>query len=434
MTGPFSSNTNRYTPYTWVDGELVTATNGPNRWEQGIEQLDTDLDTVQARVDAVEAAVGQFSDSRIPFGPTSQRPTPAVGQMYFDTTIGKPIIADGSKWIEFGSSGDVVPGPGSSTAPQNFTTTVNPDNSILCQWSPVSGATHYKLYEVRSPNGVSGADTLTTTSSLRTPSSMGYYEYWCTAFVGGVESAQSNHGICSLPYGSDPEDPGSGGSAGSPAELLAIGAGGGSWNLGVGYPSGHKDISPEQLLNGWSEAPYFYINEAGTHVVFRTPMNGGRTSSNTKYPRTELREYRNGSKASWNGGSGNHLMSGRTRILHMEDDKPEYVFAQMHDGDDDTLQLRWEDGTVRASINGNEHSTTLGNFSIGTEFAWEIRLQSGTLRIAINGSTKITTNPGYGSGNYFKVGSYPQQNNRDQDNPANGYASLELRDLVVSHS
>src|SRR5690606_15053536 len=109
----------------------------------------------------------------------------------------------------------VVEGPGSSTAPANFRVTVNPDNSILCQWSPVSGASHYKLYEVRSPNGVSGADQLTVTSSLRTPSSMGYYEYWCTAFVDGVESAQSAHGICSLPYGSDPENPGNPGGGAS---------------------------------------------------------------------------------------------------------------------------------------------------------------------------------------------------------------------------
>lgn len=434
MTGPFETFSNRYTPYTWVDGELVTATNGANRWEQGIEALDTALDAAEDRLDALQVAVSQLSVDRIPAGPTSQRPQPAVGRMFFDTTIGKPIIGDGSKWLEFGA-GDVVEGPGSSTAPANFTAVVQPDNSIVCSWSPVSGATHYKLYEVRSPNGVDGATALTTTSSTRTPSSMGYYEYWVTAWVGGVESAQSAHGICSLPYGSDPENPGGdpGGVSGSPAEVLAFGAGGGEWNLGVGYSSGHVDISPQQLMNGWSEAPYFYVTESGK-VHFQVRMDGGRTSSNTKYPRCELREYRNGSKASWNGGSGTHVMSGRTTVIHMEDDKPEMVVAQMHDGDDDTLQIRVEGTTWRASINGNEHPTSLGTFSWGTEVAWEIRLQDGTLRISINGSTKITTDPGFGSGNYFKCGVYPQQNSRDQDNPSSGYSACELRDLVVSHS
>lgn len=432
MTGPFETFSNRYTPYTWIDGELVTATNGANRWEQGIEALDTDLDTVEARVDALQAQISGISLNTMPSGPTSLRPQPAVGRMYFDTTLGKPIVGNGTAWLEFGA-GDVVEGPGSSTAPTGFTTTVNPDNSILCSWNPVPGATHYKLYEVRSPNGVAGADTLTTTSSLRTPSSMGYYEYWCTAFVGGVESAQSNHGICSLPYGSSPEDPDPGDPSGSPAEVLAFGAGGGDWNLGVGYSSGHVDISPEQLMNGWSEAPYFYVTESGK-VHFQVRMDGGRTSSNTKYPRCELREYRNGSKASWNAASGTHVMSGRTTVIHMEDDKPEMVVAQMHDGSDDTLQIRVEGTTWRASINGSEHSTTLGNFPWGTEVAWEIRIQGGTLTIKINGSTKITANPGWGGNQYWKVGVYPQQNSRDQSNPSSGFASCELRDLVVSHS
>ncbi|HYH26974.1 MAG TPA: polysaccharide lyase family 7 protein [Blastococcus sp.] len=422
-----------YTPYTWVDGELVTAAQGANRWEQGIESLDSAVDLHGDRLDAVEAALAGASNNTLPVVTSSTRGTPTKGRMVFDDTIGQPIIGNGTAWIQFGA-GDVVEGPGSSTAPANFTVTVNPDNSILCQWSAVAGASHYKLYEVRSPDGVDGATELTTTSSLRTPSSMGYYEYWCTAFVDGVESAQSAHGICSLPYGSDPEDPGSGGPAGSPAELLAFGAGGGEWNLGVGYPSGHVDISPSQLESGWSEAPYFYINDAGTKVHFQVRMDGGRTSSNTKYPRCELREYRNGSKASWSGSSGLHVMSGRTTVIHMEDDKPEMVVAQMHDGSDDTLQIRCEGTEWVCNINGETHSTSLGNFSWGTEVAWEIRVDDGTLTIRINGATKITTDPGWGGGQYFKVGVYPQQNSTDQDNPDSGYASCELRDLVVSHS
>jgi hypothetical protein len=426
---------NRFTPRNprWVDTEVATAQNFANRIEDGLEALDLGLDATEARVDALQAQLALLSDGRIPYGPTSARPSPAKGQLYFDEDLGKPLIGNGSSWIEFGT-GEPPSGPGSSTAPQNFTAVVQPNNAILCSWSPVPGASHYKLYEVRSPNGVSGADNITTTSTVRTPSTMGYYEYWVTAFVDGVESAQSNHGICSLPYGSDPQNPGTGTPAGSPAELLAFGAGGGEWNLGVGYPSGHVDITPQQLMAGWSQAPYFYITEDGAWVHFQVPMNGGRTSSNTKYPRTELREYRNGSKASWNGSSGTHLMSYRARMMHIENDKPEAVIGQIHDGDDDTLQIRWENGNLRASINGSKHPTSLGNFPIGAEFAVEIKLVSGTLTIKVNGSTKITTNPGYGSGQYFKIGMYAQQNNRDQNNPANGYASCDIRDLVVQHS
>jgi Alginate lyase len=414
----------------WVDGEQATAANFANRIENGLEALDQAVDVHDARLDAVESAVGGASANILPAVTTAQRGSPSVGRMVFDTTIGKPIIGNGTSWLEFGEGGQVG-GPGSSTAPTGMTAVTQPDNSIVLNWNAVSGATHYKLYEVRSPTGVAGADNLLVTTSTRTPSSNGNYEYWVTAFVGGVESAESNHAIATLPYGG-----GSGGTSGSPAQLLAIGAGGGDWNLGIGYPSGHKDISPEQLKAGFSEAPYFYKNAAGTHVHFQVPMNGGRTSTNTKYPRSELREYRNGVKAAWNGASGTHVMSYRATVLHMEDGKPECVIGQIHDGSDDTLQIRCEGTTWRASINGTEHSTTLGSFAWGTEVAIEIRLQSGTLTIKVNGTTRITTNPGYGSGQYFKLGMYAQQNNTSDGggNPSNGYASCLVRDLVVSHS
>jgi hypothetical protein len=61
-------------------------------------------------------------------------------------------------------------------------------------------------------------------------------------------------------------------------------------------------------------------------------------------------------------------------------------------------------------------------------------VSNGTLTIKVNGTTKITTNPGYGSGQYFKLGCYAQQNSTDQSNPANGYASCQIRDVVVTHS
>ena len=426
---------NRYTPKSppWADGPqggTPILASELNRIEAGVESLDQGLDAAEAQLEAIQAQLITVSDGRIPSGTTAQRPPPAEGQMFFDRTLGKAILGNGTSWIEFGAGGNPVPGPGTSTAPTGMTAVTQSDNSILLTWNPVSGASHYKLYEIASPEGVAGADNLTVTTSTRTPSTLRTYEYWVTAFTNGVESAQSNHATATLPFG------GSGGGTigGSPAQVLALGAGGGKWNLGVGYPSGHVDISPSQLEGGWSQAPYFYTTSDGARVHFQVPMNGGRTSSNTKYPRTELREFIGSNRASWSGSSGTHVMSGRTTVIHMEDDKPEMVVAQMHDGSDDTLQIRVEGTTWRASINGTEHSTTLGNFSWGTEVAWEIRLVNGTLTIRINGSTKITTNPGYGSGQYFKVGCYAQQNSTDQSNPANGYASCQLRDLVVSHS
>lgn len=426
-----------YQPRTWVDGELLNASNSANRWETGLESLDVVVDDHEDRLAALEAGSVPTVGAKALYGPSANRPQPAHGTIYFDTDLGRYIGGYGTEWRNLDgtalTTGGGDPEPGTGTAPTGMTAVVNPDNSIQLTWNPVTSATHYKLYEIRSPSGVSGADNITTTSSLRTPSTMGNYEYWVTAFVDGVESSQSNHATCTLPYGSEP---GGGDPAGSPAELLDIGSSGGYWNLGIGYPSGHVDKTPQQLLAGFSEAPYFYVTSDGLRVHFQVPMNGGRTSTNTKYPRSELREYKsdNTTKASWSGSSGTHIMSGVTRVIHMAPEKQEMVVAQIHDGSDDTLQIRVEGTTWRASINGTEHATVLGTFSWGTDVAWEIRVASGTLTIKINGTTKITTNPGYGSGQYFKVGCYAQQNSTDQDNDPTDYASCELRDLVVSHS
>jgi hypothetical protein len=417
-------------------GQTPIAASDLNRIEAGIEALDSEVDAQGDRLDAVQAQLANVSASQLLVVTTATRPAPAKGRMVFDDTLGRPIVGTGTSWIEVG--GGDVGGPGSSTAPTNFTAVVQSDNSIVCSWTPPPGATHSKLYEVRSPEGVAGADSITGTTTTRTPGSMGYYEYWATSFVGGVESAQSNHGICSLPYGSNPANPGNpgGGTAGSPAELLAFEAGGGSWNLGVGYPSGHKDISRELLMNGWQQAPYFFINPAGTHVHFQVPMNGGTTSERTEYPRSELREYLNGIKAEWHGSEGSHFMGYRATVLHMEAGKQECVIGQIHNGDDDTLQIRCEGTTWRAAINGSKHPTILGNFPWGTEVAVGVRLVSGLLTIQVNGQTRITTDPGYGPRQYFKNGLYVQQNDTSDGggNPSNGYASCLLRDLVVSHS
>jgi hypothetical protein len=420
----------------WVDGDLLNASNSANRWENALEALDTELDAAEDRISALEAADLPTTGAAALYGPTANRPQPVSGRLYLDTDLGYFIGGYGTEWKHLDGSAIVVggdPGPGTGTAPTGMTAVVQTDNSIVLTWNPVSGADHYKLYEVRSPSGVSGADNITTTTSTRTPSSMGYYEYWVTAFVGGIESAQSNHAICSLPYGSSPDQPPSD-PAGSPAELLNLNGTGGQWNLGIGYPSGHVDISPTDLYNGFSQAPYFYITSDGARVHFQVPMNGGKTSSNTKYPRCELREYIGSSKAAWSGSSGTHLMSGVTRIDHMAPIKQEMCIAQIHDGSDDTLQIRVEGTTWKASINGTESSTILGTFAWGVDVAWEIRLVNGTLTIKINGTTKITASPGYGSGQYFKVGCYAQQNSTDQNNDPTDYASCELRDLVVSHS
>lgn len=441
-----------YQPAVWVDGQQLTAVNSANRWEQGIENLDNELDAQTDRIDALFAGSGG-SSRPFPSGASSERPSPVVGQPYWDTTLNRVIIGTGTSWVNFDGSAITTggsPAPGTGTSPQNMTATVTAGGSIGAinlSWNAVSGASSYKLYETESPSGVSGATALTTTSSVRTPSTARNYEYWVTATVGGVESASSNHVTATLPYVA----PGGGGgtpTGSDPSTFLNIngkGTGnGGWWNLGIGLSSGHTDITPTQLQNSYVNSPYYTMNSAGTAVQHQVFLNGGTTSANTKYPRCEFREYATGStstKASWSGSSGRHIMRGAVKVMHLGPNKPEVVVAQMHDASDDTLQLGLY-GTsasgpfdVKMRINGTlTGGTLLAAVPLGQEVTWDIDVNNGTLTVKINGTTRYTGNPGWGAGQYFKTPNYPQQNVNDSGNPSTEYARVELRNLFVSHA
>ena len=438
-----------YTPKAWVDGEQVNAVNGPNRWETGLEAIDLDLDQLRDQVDALLAGGG--SSRQFASGPSASRPSPAIGLPYWDTslgTIGMLIVGTGTSWAY--PDGTPVEGAGGGgTAPRNMRATVQEGGTmgaIVLSWDAVAGADFYTLYETESPAGVSGATELTTTTTTRTPSTARNYEYWVTQTTGGIESATSTRVQATLPYSPSGEPPPSGGSS-DPSTFLNIngkGNGTGGWfNLGIGFEDGHTDITPSQLQNNYVNNPYYVMNASRTAVQMQVFMNGGRTSANTKYPRCEFREMQTGStstKASWSGSSGHHIMRGKSRVMHYAPEKCEGVVAQMHDGSDDTLQIRAEASSATGSqtwilhINGEEVATLLTGVSLGQEVAWDIDVNDGDLTVKINGSTKYTGNPDWGSGQYYKVGAYAQQNASDNDNPSSEYFRIEMRDLFVSHS
>jgi hypothetical protein len=439
---------------THVNGEIWDATDA-NRIEQGIESLDIELDNQTDRIDALYAAGGPGGGGgQILSGPSSSRPAPAIGTLYLDLTLNKVICGFGDSWRGVDGSaltdsgGNPQPGTGSAPVLSGTVTSGGSIGAINLSWTAVSGATSYKIYETESPNGVSGATALTTTSSTRTPSTARNYEYWVTATVNGIESAASNHVQATLPFVAGGGGGGGGGTASNPSTALNINglgnAQGGWWNLGVGLSSGHTDIDPTALKT-YVNSPYYTMSPDATAVQFQVYMNGGKTSANTSYPRCELREYATGStstKATWNAASGQHVMRGKTKVMHYAPIKCEVCVAQIHDDADDNLQIRAEASsatgaqTWRLSINGTEVKDLISGVSLGQEVAWEIALNNGVLTTKINGSTVDTRTPGYSSKNayYFKTGDYPQQNSTSQANASTEYSRIELRDLFVSHS
>jgi hypothetical protein len=439
----------QHIPHQWRDGEegatpilaakLTAIEQTLLRYGIAIDAVEDDLGGVGGGTTGLDITVGTTAERNL-LAPTLRR-------LHLNTETKKPEFGWGSEWrladgqlINASGGGGGTPGPGTSNAPQNSRATVNPDNSIDVAADPVAGATSYKLYELRSPNGVAGAGALATPSSTRTPSSTGQYGYWWTATVGGVESAASNIAYVSLPYGSTPT-PGGGSTGGgqpdTPSEILRLGDEGGHWHIDVGKPSGNTAISMDTLEDGWSEFPYLVPVESNAAVEFRVPMNGG-TTPNSEYPRTEMRERKSdGSKASWSGRSGKHILSSTDKVTHLPPNKPEVVIGQVHDGEDDRLQIRVEGDTWRLSVNGTERSTPLlTGYALGTYVSWKISVDGGTVKVFINGAEQFSGNPGWPStGCYFKKGCYAQTNT-SKGNAASEYVSVvtQKNSLVLTHS
>ncbi|MGL6258892.1 polysaccharide lyase family 7 protein [Vibrio sp. WXL103] len=75
----------------------------------------------------------------------------------------------------------------------------------------------------------------------------------------------------------------------TPADVLDLSC----WKvtLPVSLTGGDRptEFEEKEIAEGAQHPEYFFVNEAGDGVVFRSPISGTKTSENTKYVRTELR-------------------------------------------------------------------------------------------------------------------------------------------------
>lgn len=234
-------------------------------------------------------------------------------------------------------------------------------------------------------------------------------------------------------------------------EALWVGAAGGKnhYNIGIGGPGGdldHTDYPQSDIEDGNSppvSSTYFHLDTNGD-VVFKQFVENGRTSTNTKYSRTELRELQpNGSdKASWSGSSGTHYMQGRSKIDHVPSAKPWVVFFQVHDASSDLARIQTEDGAIicrRTPPGGSEIRTVIRpSYTIGSWISWELRIESGTMTVKLDGVTVLTASGMGESGCYFKAGCYNQVNNRsDGGSAATGeycQVTMQRGSFVTWHS
>jgi hypothetical protein len=473
---------NRFEPLPWNDGAAggtpASVARGPRRWEKGLDDIDAGLDSLEDRVDAIQAALGSLLGNADVM-PTSERLTtaPTEGKLVVDSDlpallIGKP---GGAGWwkVDLTTLSGAGGGGSGATAPVlagELQAGGTIGQIVLTATGIPAGATAVTFRESRSPNGVSGMPvtaTSGTATTTRTPGTTGGYDYWVTYTLAGVESPASNHFVTTLPYTDPGGGGGGGGATGTPASILNIGTGPtqNHFNVGVGYSTGHVDHTQAEIIGGYAETPYFQPNAAGDAVQFSVFANGKTTSNLTGHPRSELRELldTDAHKASW-GPSGTHTMSGTTRIVSLPADnlststaRPWICFGQIHDTavaangtkGGDIVRLQMEGNFANGFVlkarthtpNGEdgipEVVTTLqSSYTVGNDINWKIQMVNGVIKIYIDNVVKATINGITSNTCYFKAGNYSQFSTVSSDGgyPASARAVVELRNLVVTHS
>lgn len=254
------------------------------------------------------------------------------------------------------------------------------------------------------------------------------------------------------PDEADPDEPTSGvpdsdESQGTlPAQVLDLD----NWKLTL--PTGPKTDATEikqPVLDEFADEAWFTVDETGDDaVVFRAPVActkdksgtncGSRTSTNTLYARSELREMTRGgtANASWSATEGTHTMEVELAFEHLpSDDKPHLTGAQIHGGSDDVTTIRLEGKTLWITQDDDTHFHKItDDYSLGDRIRVKYVVKDGEIEVSYNGDLEKTLKWRGGS-NYFKTGAYPQAN-CDNSSPCDGnknYGEVHIYRLKVTH-
>lgn len=217
-----------------------------------------------------------------------------------------------------------------------------------------------------------------------------------------------------------------------PSKILSLT----NWKLTLPIDTAHAG-SPDEIkqpeLNAFNSVPYFISSPKADSVIFQANA-GGATTSNSGYPRSELREMVNSGKdkASWSNTVGSHSMTIRQAITHLPVVKPEVVAGQIHDASDDVIMIRLEGKHLFVEGSGKNLGDLDTNYSLGTVFDVRIVAESNHIRVYYNNVLKVNYAKS-GAGYYFKAGVYTQSNTSRGDAP-DAYGEVKIYSLVVSHS
>lgn len=209
-------------------------------------------------------------------------------------------------------------------------------------------------------------------------------------------------------------------------------------------------------LVGFTYPPYFLQNPDGS-LTFSCPVDGVKTSKNTKYPRSELREMQlkadgsQGSEAVWTLKTGGTLTSSLTvdRVPTLNDGKPgRVVIGQIHGADDELVRLyRQSDGLVNfyCDLHGTKKTETLfqpvdakgvkAKVAVGEKFSYKIVATTALVTVTVTIKEveyKVSFKPisvWTKDKFYFKAGLYLGVNATQ----GTGDGQVTLWDAVITH-
>ena len=221
---------------------------------------------------------------------------------------------------------------------------------------------------------------------------------------------------------------GSGRTASKPGELIDTN----EWYLTL--PTGKKGspdtIEGSQLATYHSK--FFDLTSARDGIVFNAGADGV-TTKNSHYPRSELREMNGSEKASWSNTSGTHVFDVREAFTKLPSAKPEVVGVQIHDAEDDVMQIRLEGKKLMVQYHDGKSEAVLDpDYQLGTPFDTRIVAANGKVDVLYNGEKKAEL-PLSGSGWFWKVGAYVQSNGSTGDG-AGSTGEVVVYKADISHS
>lgn len=196
-------------------------------------------------------------------------------------------------------------------------------------------------------------------------------------------------------------------------------------NLPIGKKESPDELSSEQF--GKLKNEYFFIKNQA--LFFKAPCNGV-TTKGSNYPRSELREMVNGQRAAWDMGKGTHSMVYTIACNHLPKNKPQVVMGQIHDKEDDVVEVRLTGSHLELMHDSTVYGTLLTTYKLGTFVEIKIITEKGFIKVSCNEKT-ISVKHKSPKGCYFKVGCYVQSNAEKGDK--DDYGETALKKVEVKH-